>query len=151
MNVAPDTDATPPHPAAPRAPEIAENLMPPPIAQGMPMIAGPSAPPRPATEHAAEHEPTPIDHAAAPQIVPTLSPSEQQNYQRQTDSDASFAQQVLAQAEKHQLDPQQRGWRDLVQSYLKQSQDAEKAGDWAAAQNFAQKARLTSTQLLNSL
>jgi hypothetical protein len=151
MNVAPDTDATPPHPAAPSAPEISENLTPPPIADGIPVTAGPSAPPRPATEHAAEHGPEPVDRTPALQIVPTISPSEQQNYQRQTDSDAAFAQQVLAQAEKHQLDAQQRGWRDLVQSYLKQSQDAGKAGDWAAAQSFAQKARLTSTQLLNSL
>lgn len=151
MNVAPDTDATPPRPTAPRPPQIPENLAAPPIAGDIPVIAGPTAPPHPAAEHAAEHEPIPIDHAPVPQIVPTLTPSEQQNYQRQADSDASFAQQVLAQAQKHQLDAEQRGWRDLVQSYLNQSQAAGKAGDWAGAQKLAEKARLTSTQLLNSL
>lgn len=148
MNVAPDTDATPPHPAAPAAPQITEELIPP-ILDDMPIMKMPSAPPRPSAEHSAEHEPLPADHPPAPQIVPTISASEQQNDQRQIASDVSLAQQNLAQAEQRQLNAQQRDLRDKVRAFLKQSEDAAKAGDWGAAQNFAQKARLLSVQLLN--
>jgi hypothetical protein len=151
MNVAPDTDASPPHHPAPAPPQIAENLSPPQIADDMPIMKMPSAPPKPATERFAEHEPEPVDHAPPPQIVPQISPSEQQNYERQASSDASAAQQVLSQAAKRQLNPQQRDLRDKIRSFLKQSQDAGKTGDWAAAQNFAQKAHLLSVELLNLL
>lgn len=151
MNIAPDTDATPPHAAAPAPPHIAADLTPPPLSADLPMMKMPSAPPRPATEKTAEHEPELVDHAAPPQIVPQISASEQQNYERQASSDAGVARQNLAQADAHQLNPQQRDLRDKVVSYLKQSDDARKAGDWLAAQNLAQKARQVSVQLLNSL
>lgn len=151
MNVAPDTDATPPHKAAPPPPHIAADVTPPPLSADLPVMKMPSAPPRPPAEKAAEHEPEPVDHAAQPQIVPQLSPSEQQNYERQASSDAGVARQNLAQADARKLNPQQRDLRDKVVSYLKQSEDAGKAGDWLAAQNLAQKARQVSIQLLNSL
>jgi len=38
-----------------------------------------------------------------------------------------------------------------IRSFADQSRDASKAGDWARAQNLAQKARLLSVELLNSL
>lgn len=151
MNVAPDTDASPPHAAAPAPPHVAADVTPPPLAEDLPVVRMPSAPPRPTTEKSAEHEPEPVDHGTAPQIVPQISASEQQGYQRQIDSDVSVAQQNLAEAQKHQLNGQQSDLRDKVRSYLKQSEDESKAGDWAAAQNLAQKARQTSIQLLNSL
>lgn len=149
MNVAPDTDATPPHPATPAPPQIAEDLTPPDLAD-LPIMRMPSAPPRPPAERSAEHEPQLPDHVQPPQIVPQISASEQQNYQRQTSSDVSAAQQNLAQAEQRSLNPQQRDLRDKVRSFLKQSEDAGKAGDWVAAQNFAQKAHLLSDQLLHT-
>ncbi|MGH9736491.1 MAG: hypothetical protein ACRD8A_18120 [Candidatus Acidiferrales bacterium] len=151
MNIAPDTDATPPHAAAPAPPHVAADDTPPPLSADLPIMKMPGVPPRPPTEKTAEHEPEPVDHAPAPQIVPQLSASEQQNYQRQASNDANVAQQNLAQAAARQLNPQQRDLRDKVRSYLKQSEDAGKAGDWLAAQNLAQKARQVSVQLLNSL
>lgn len=149
MNVAPDTDATPPHPAAPAAPKVAEELIPP-ILDDMPIMRMPSAPPRPPTEKPADREPLPTDQAQPPHMVVQMSPSEQQNYQNQTASDVSAAQQVLAQADKRQLNNQQRDWRDRIRQFLQQSEDAGKAGDWAAAVNFAEKARLLSDQLVKT-
>lgn len=151
MNVAPDTDASPPHAAAPAAPHIAGDVTQPPVLDDLSAMKMPSAPPRPPAEKSADHEPEPVDHGTAPQIVPQLSPSDQQNYERQASSDVSVAQQNLAEAQKHQLDAQQRSWRDSVKSYIQDSQDAGKRGDWAAAQRLAEKARLTSIQLLTSL
>ncbi|HTU34620.1 MAG TPA: hypothetical protein VMF66_12530 [Candidatus Acidoferrum sp.] len=151
MNVAPDTDASPPRAAAPAAPHIAEDVTPPPLTDDLPVMKMPTAPPRPAAEKSAEHEAEPVDHGAPPQIVPQLSPSEQQTYQRQIDSDVSVARQNLAEAQKHRLNGQQSGWRDSVLSYLQDSQAAGKRGDWAAAQNLAQKALQVSEQLRDSL
>jgi hypothetical protein len=37
-----------------------------------------------------------------------------------------------------------------IRSFLSQSRDASKDGDWARAQNLAQKARLLSNELINS-
>lgn len=150
MNVAPDTDATPPHAATPAPPQVVEDLTPP-ILDDMPIMKMPSAPPRPPAEHASDHEPQPADHAQQPQIVPTISQSEQQGYQRQIDSDVAVAERNLAEAQKRQLNSEQHGLLDSVRSYLKQSQDTAKAGDWAGAQRLAEKARLTSIQLLESL
>ena len=39
---------------------------------------------------------------------------------------------------------------EKIRSFLAQSLDASKSGDWARAQNLAQKARLLSTELINS-
>lgn len=44
--------------------------------------------------------------------------------------------------------------RDLIEkihSFVSQSRDAGKDGDWARAENLAQKARLLSAELINSL
>jgi hypothetical protein len=40
---------------------------------------------------------------------------------------------------------------EKIRSFVSQSRDASKSGDWARAQNLAQKARLLSIELLNSL
>ncbi len=152
MNVAPDTDASPPHAAAPAPPRIAEDVAPPPLAEIIAAPKMPIAPPKPSNERSAsQHEPESVDHTPAPQIVPQMSPSEQQNYERQASTDASVAQDNLVRAEERQLNGTQRDLRDKVLSFLKQSREAGKAGDWIAAQNFAQKARLLSVQLLNTL
>jgi hypothetical protein len=37
-----------------------------------------------------------------------------------------------------------------IRSFLSQSRDASKDGDWSRAQNLAQKARLLSDELINS-
>ncbi len=152
MNVAPDTDASPPQPAPPLAPRISDNAGAPDLLAELPTMKVPSAPARrPAERPAGEHEAGTPDHATAPQIVPQVSPAAQQNYQRQTESDLGVAQQNIAQAEKRQLNSSQRDLLENVRTLIKQSGDASKGGDWARAQNLAQKARVLSIELISSL
>lgn len=152
MTVAPDTDASPPKPAETPAPTIPANSSPPPLGS-IPKTKTPPAPPKPATEQPAASEP-PADtstHPPAPQISPQLSPSDQQSYERKTNDDISAAEKNLQQANGRQLSAQQQDIVGKVHSFLDQSRDASKSGDWARAQNLAQKARLLSIELVNSL
>ncbi len=151
MNVAPDTNASPP----------SETVTPPPAvpsgATSPPQVAFPRskptpAPPKPAagqpsTETAAE-EPA---HPAAPQISPELSPGDEETYKRKTDEDSKAAEQNLHQADGKQLSAAQKDLAAKISSFLAQSRDASKSNDWARAQNLAQKARLLSVELVNSL
>jgi hypothetical protein len=57
----------------------------------------------------------------------------------------------LAQANGKQLSAGQQDLEEKIRSFLVQSRDASKSGDWARAQNLAQKARLLSVELVNSL
>jgi hypothetical protein len=151
MNVAPDTDALPPQPPTPAPPRLSEETTPPALAEDIPAMTMPSAPPRPSERPSEQREAESTDHAPAPQIVPQVSPADQQNYERQTNSDVNVAQQNLSQAERRQLNPLQKNWADQVRSFLKQADAASKAGNWAGAQNLAHKARLLSAVLVSSL
>lgn len=151
MNVAPDTDQLPPHPATPPAPTISDSIEPPRLFADLPAMKMPSAPPKPIEKFAGQHESGAPDNVPAPQVVPQVSPADRQNYERQTSSDMSVAQQNLSQAQARQLNPSQQNMADQVRSFLKQAGDASKAGDWARAQNLANKAKLLSFELLKSL
>ena len=101
------------------------------------------------TEPAAE-QPEPA-HQDAPQISPQLSPDDQASLERKTNDDISVAQKNLQSAGGRQLNAAQQDLAEKIRSFVSQSRDASKAGDWARAQNLAQKARLLSTELVNSL
>jgi len=151
MTTAPDTDATPPPEnvgAAPPAVPVAAAPTPPPVS--IPP-AKPSAPRRPAAEQAsADAEPQPA-RPPVPQISPQLAPEDQAAYQRKIGEDLSVAENNLQQTNGKQLSAAQTDLADKIRSFLAQSRDASKDGDWARAQNLAQKARLLSVELLNSL
>ena len=49
------------------------------------------------------------------------------------------------------LSAAQQDLAEKIRSFLAQSRDASKGGDWARAQNLSQKARLLSVELINSL
>ena len=152
MNVAPDTDASPPFPPGPAPPSISENLTAPPLVADIPRMKTPAPPPKPAAEKPGnEHEAEAADHPPALRILPQVSPTDQRNYQRQINADVSVAEQNLSEVEKRPLGASQRDKMDQVRSFLKQADDASKAGDWARAQNLAQKARVLSVELLSSL
>jgi hypothetical protein len=151
MNVAPDTDASPPQPAEASAPTIPPNSNPPPVSS-IPKIKAPPAPPKPAieqpsTEPAAEAS----SHPPAPQIFPQLSPGEQQIYERNTNDELNVAERNLQQANGRQLNAVQQDLLKTARSYIEQAREASKGGDWARAQNLAHKARLASDDLVNSL
>jgi hypothetical protein len=152
MTVAPDTDASPPKPAEEPAPVVPAATSAPSLnAIAKPKV--PSAPPKPATEQPATPEPAAdaASHAPVPQISPQLSPADQQNYERKMNDDVTAAEKGLEQTKNRQLNAYQQDLVEKIHSFLEQSRDASKGGDWARAQNLAQKARLLSTELVNSL
>jgi hypothetical protein len=87
----------------------------------------------------------------APQISPELSEGEKANFQRGTAEDAAVAQSNLNQADGKRLNAQQHDLMDKIKSFLEQSSAAAKEGDLARAKNLAQKARVLSVELVNSL
>jgi hypothetical protein len=150
MNVAPDTDALPPQPADAAAPAV-------PADTGAPSLNSiarpkmPLPPPKPPLEQPSEPSTEASAHPPAPQISPQLSPADQQNYERQTNDDVSVAQKNVQQTNGRHLNAAQQYLLENVRSYLAQSRDAMKAGDWERAEKLAQKARVLSAELVSSL
>ncbi len=154
MSVAPDTNALPPKPteAPSPAPAIATSSSPPPLGS-IAKPNNPPAPPKPATEQPAASEPAADSsaHPPVPLISPQLSAADQQNYERKMNEDVGAAEKNLQQANGRQLSAGQQDLVEKIHSFLEQARDASKGGDWARAQNLAQKARLLSTELVDSL
>ena len=146
MNIAPDTNATPPESSAPPPPAVASSS-----ASPVEIVAAaPAAPQKPGSE-STEVASQPSAHHAAPQISPQISPGDQAAYERTTNDDVSVAERNLDQTKGKQLSAAQRDLIEKIRSFVSQSRDASKGGDWARAQNLAQKARLLSAELINSL
>lgn len=87
----------------------------------------------------------------APQISPQLSDDKKAALQRETVEDIGVAQSNLQQANGKRLNAQQYDLVDKIKSFIDQSRDAGKEGDLNRARNLAQKARLLSVELVNSL
>jgi hypothetical protein len=149
MTIAPDTDASPPSESAPITPPAvaAEEPVTPPITIPATKAPNPRRPMEPPVETAIE-QPT---KKQVPVISPQLSPEDQASYEKKTGDDVSVAERNLQGAQGKQLNASQRDIVDKVRSFLTQARDASKGGDWARAQNLAQKARLLSIELANSL
>jgi len=145
MTSAPDTDAIPPVEATATPPEVAVESAPPP--DSIPVTR---APRRPVEQPVAEAAAEPPARPAAPQISPQISPVDQASYERKTNDDVSMAKKNLQAAQGKQLNAAQQDLVDKIRSFLAQSLDASRSGDWARAQNLAQKARLLSVELMNS-
>jgi hypothetical protein len=148
MTTAPDTNATPPIDAEAAPPTIAPASGPP-----APVAIEPTTPPAPrrrAEERPVQADEQPAEHPA-PQISPQISPTDQSLYARQTAGDIATAEHNLQQTTGKQLSAAQQDLADKIRSFVAQSRDASKGGDWDRAQNLAQKARLLSNELLNSL
>ncbi|MGB0036390.1 MAG: hypothetical protein WBP79_13035 [Candidatus Acidiferrales bacterium] len=115
----------------------------------------PPSPPRPKTPRKTTpdttEQPAETQRPPAPQISPELSPGDQSTYERKTSEDISVAEKNLEQANGKQLSAAQSDLAEKIRSFLSQSREAGKAGDWVRAQNLAQKARLLSVELVNSL
>lgn len=152
MTVAPDTDATPPLEASAVPPSVpAPSSSAPPV--NVPASTAAPPPRRPIVQQSASEESGTEggSHPEAPRIVPQLSPSDQATFQRKTEDDSSVATRNLQNAGGHQLNANQQDLADKVRTFLNQARDAGKDGDWTRAQNLAQKARLLSVELVNSL
>jgi outer membrane biosynthesis protein TonB len=149
MNTAPDTDASPPAEAVATPPALPTSVAAPPAAVTI-QPPKPAAPRRPAEDQPADTESEQPAHPPAPQISPQLSPSDQATYQRKTVDDTATAEKNLQETSGKQLNAAQQDLVGKIRSFLSQSRDASKDGDWARAQNLAQKARLLSGELINS-
>jgi hypothetical protein len=149
MNTAPDTDASPPAEVVAAPPALPTNVAPPPAQVSVPPPK-PAAPRRPAGDQPADTESEQPAHPPAPQISPQLSPSDQATYQRKTGDDTAVAEKNLQETSGKQLNAAQQDLAGKIRSFLSQSRDASKDGDWVRAQNLAQKARLLSNELINS-
>ena len=146
MTIAPDTDAVPPVEMVATPPVIAEEPYPP--SDAFPTAKQPRKPVEaPAQEVASETPARP----PAPQISPQISQVDQASYERKTSEDAGAARKNLQTAQGKQLNAAQRDLVDKIRSFLSQSLEASKGGDWARAQTLGQKARLLSVELINSL
>jgi len=149
MNTAPDTDASPPAEAVAAPPALPTSAAPPPAPVTIPPPK-PAAPRRPAGDQPADTESEQLAHPPAPQISPQLSPSDQATYRRKTGDDTNAAEKNLQETSGKQLNAAQQDLVGKIRSFLSQSRDASKDGDWVRAQNLAQKARLLSDELINS-
>jgi hypothetical protein len=150
MTVAPDTDASPPTEIVAAPPTLPTAAAPPPA----PVTVAPArpAPPRRSSgeQAPAEAESDQSAHPPAPQISPQLSPGDQASYERRTVEDTNVAEKNLQETSGKQLSAAQQDLVGKIRSFLSQSHDASKDGDWVRAQNLAQKARLLSVELINS-
>ena len=149
-NIAPDTDALPP----------VETVVPPPTpaataAAPLPVEPAHTKPPPPPHRQPAEaSSDTQAEQPARtppPQISPQLSPGDQASMRRTTDEDTNVAQKNLRQANGKVLNAAQQDLVEKIRSFLAQSEEAGKGGDWSRAQTLAQKARLLSVELVESL
>jgi len=149
-NIAPDTAATPP-----KVVEVPPSTPPPTSTDTLPVTPARTKPAPPPRKQAAEPvAETPAEQPArapAIQISPQLSPNDQASYAHKTDDDINVAEKNLQQVNDKQLSAAQHDLVEKIRSFLSQSHDASKAGDWARAQNLAQKARLLSVELVDSL
>jgi hypothetical protein len=152
MTIAPDTDATPPleqTASAPSLPAPSVNSQ----ASGI-ATTQVAPPPRRPTTAPSQTETTDADSAERPQpprIALELSPGDQAAAQHRVDDDSALAAKNLQNITGRQLNAAQQDLADKVRSFLAQSADAGKIGDWTRAQNLAQKARVLSIELINSL
>jgi hypothetical protein len=151
MTIAPDTDASPPLETAAVAPTVTATATGPsvdlpPAKEAPPPRRAPSVP-----AFSEANEPDNASHPPAPRIAPQLSPGDQQAFRRRIDEDSTIARKNLQSADGRQLNATQQDLADKIRGFLGQARDAGKDGDWARAENLAQKARLLSVELINSL
>ena len=86
-----------------------------------------------------------------PLLAPQLSEQDIAAAQRQLNESAAIAQKNLLTAKGHRLNPTQADLASKVNSFLDESKDAAKDGDWTRAKNLARKAQVLSEELAQSL
>lgn len=151
MNVAPDTSALPPMPAAANPPTVPVASEAAPAVVLPPEKAGPPPPRRPTETAAAKSDDEPEVHPQPPQILPQLSPQDQARLERETKESTSIAERNLQQVKGKHLNADQQDLVEKIRNNLDQSQRSSTGGDWTSARNFAEKARLFSLDLIKLL
>ena len=96
-------------------------------------------PPRPLPKM--QPDKLPASRPAAPQISPQISPGDQATFQRKTETTSTLPAQSQSDLVGKQLSAAQLDLVEKIKSFVGQSNEASKTGDWARAQNLSQKAR----------
>jgi hypothetical protein len=87
----------------------------------------------------------------APLLAPQLSEQEIAAAQQQMNESVAIAQKNLSTAKGHRLSATQSDLASKVNSFLQESKDAARDGDWTRARNLAKKAQVLSEELAESL
>jgi len=131
-----ETETTPPaKPPSLKVPEPAHTA---------PKPAAPAATPQPAPD-------TPAPRPPAPLISPRISPAQQSERRQQTEKSISVAEANLHRADGHALNDTQQDLVEKIRSFLAQAREAGEIPDWERAFVLAEKARILSQELVNSL
>ena len=132
-----ETETTPPaaKPPSLKVPEPAHTA---------PKPTAPAATPQPAPD-------APAPRPAAPLISPRISPAEQSERRQQTEKSISVAEANLHRADGHALNDTQQDLVEKIRSFLAQAREAGEIPDWERAFVLAEKARILSEELVNSL
>lgn len=128
------------------APDLPWDFPPPP--SRLTVVRQPARP-RVATQPA----PEPAGNAKgdAPLLAPQLSEQEIAGAQQQMNESVAIAQKNLTTAKGHRLNATQADLASKVNSFLQESKDAVREGDWTRARNLAKKAQVLSEELAESL
>ena len=127
-------------------PDLRLELPPPPAP-----LAAPGAPARPRSAAPSTNENARTERLDAPRIVPELSPQESVSLRRETDESLIAAERSLSMTKGKSLNAMQSDLASKVRSFMGDSREAGRAGDWARALNLAKKAQVLAEQLANSL
>jgi len=88
---------------------------------------------------------------APPQITLRMSPADEAQLKSKTQKAVTEAQANLHKADGRPLNDAQRDMIEKIQSFLAQAREAGEIPDWGRASILAEKARLLSIELANSL
>ena len=116
-------------------------------AEPKPRPAAPAPGPTPAPQPAEAPAPKP----APPQITPRISPAQEAEYKSQTQKSIAEAEANLRRTAGRPLNDVQRDMVEKIQSFILQSREASEIPDWSRARILADKARLLSIELVESL
>jgi type IV secretory pathway VirB10-like protein len=120
---------------------------------GAPPAKPPTVKPRPAAPTPEQLPPAepPAPKPAPPQIAPQLSPAQEAELRRKTERAIAEAQGNLQRAYGRPLSDAQKDMVDKIENFLSQAREASQIPDWGRALILADKARLLSAELVNSL
>jgi len=107
--------------------------------------------PHPAAPAAPPPEEPPAPKPAPPQITLRISPAEEAEQRSQTQKSIAEAEANLHRVSGRDLTDTQRDMVEKIQNFLAQARQASEIPDWSRARILAEKARLLSTELVNSL
>jgi len=128
------------------APELVWNFPAPPT-----ILSLPRQPARPRVQQSQPAESGEAQRPSAPSLAPQLSAQEIASAQLQLNDSSVIAQKNLETAKGHRLSAAQADLASKVTSFLQESKDAAREGDWTRARNLAKKAQVLSEELAASL